>query len=51
MPAIHTRPAPAPLTLLNWKRSLLSLSLAGTCPGLRNLLIVLCSPLGKAGNS
>lgn len=30
-----------PLTLLNWKRSRLSLSRAGSCPGLRNRLILL----------
>lgn len=37
----HLNTSPSPLTLLNWKRSRLSLSRAGSCPGLRNRLILL----------
>lgn len=41
LPCSTPAASPRPLTLLNWKRSRLSLSRAGSCPGLRNRLILL----------
>lgn len=49
-PAGGGRHSAAPLTLLNWKRSRLSLSRAGSCPGLRNRRMVLSvEPPGERG--
>lgn len=49
-PAEGGRHSAAPLTLLNWKRSRLSLSRAGSCPGLRNRRMVLSvEPPGERG--